>query len=205
MGRGEPLVTQACGTPKAILLLNPPCANGTLHRSTKCCALFVRRAEMRNYGPAIAGRGRQPRRVRRSPRVCRRSSVRAVMAHWPRRYPPYCGRACHSAWCRSAWCRSAPGNVWARELGLPLDPVRAIAAQLAHPPHMVDVGCANGRPFLSIASAGFATWSGFGLSHRVKRCPFRATAMYGAPRPSRWRSCREGCSPWLVQIQATPA
>lgn len=47
------------------------------------------------------------------------------------------------------------GNVWARELGLPLDPERAIAAQLGTPPRPVDVGRANGRPFLVIASAGF--------------------------------------------------
>jgi diacylglycerol kinase (ATP) len=47
------------------------------------------------------------------------------------------------------------GNVWARELGLPLGVAAAIAVQLAHPPQLVDVGCANGRPFLSIASTGF--------------------------------------------------
>src|SRR5689334_4068509 len=47
------------------------------------------------------------------------------------------------------------GNVWARELGLPLDPERAIVAQLAGPARPVDVGRANGRPFLVIASAGF--------------------------------------------------
>jgi diacylglycerol kinase (ATP) len=47
------------------------------------------------------------------------------------------------------------GNVWARELGLPLDPEKAIAAQLAQPPRRVDVGLANGRPFLVIASVGF--------------------------------------------------
>ena len=46
------------------------------------------------------------------------------------------------------------GNVWARELGLPLRPEHAIARQLAEPPRRVDVGTANGRPFLVIASAG---------------------------------------------------
>jgi diacylglycerol kinase family enzyme len=46
------------------------------------------------------------------------------------------------------------GNAWARELGLPLQPERAIARQLAAPPRRVDVGTANGRPFLVIASAG---------------------------------------------------
>ncbi|MBV9357597.1 MAG: hypothetical protein JO023_18960, partial [Chloroflexi bacterium] len=46
------------------------------------------------------------------------------------------------------------GNAWARELGLPLQPERAIARQLAAPPRRVDVGNANGRPFLVIASAG---------------------------------------------------
>jgi YegS/Rv2252/BmrU family lipid kinase len=47
------------------------------------------------------------------------------------------------------------GNVWARELGLPLLPEAAIAAQLAGPPRRVDVGEANDRPFLVAASAGF--------------------------------------------------
>jgi YegS/Rv2252/BmrU family lipid kinase len=47
------------------------------------------------------------------------------------------------------------GNVWARELGLPLEPDRAIATQLAQPARRVDVGLANGRPFLVIASVGF--------------------------------------------------
>lgn len=47
------------------------------------------------------------------------------------------------------------GNVWARELGLPLDTERAIAAQLSRPANPVDVGTANGRPFLVIASVGF--------------------------------------------------
>lgn len=48
------------------------------------------------------------------------------------------------------------GNVWARELGLPLLTEAAIAAQLADPPRPVDVGWANGeRPFLVAASAGF--------------------------------------------------
>lgn len=47
------------------------------------------------------------------------------------------------------------GNVWARELGLPLDAERAVAVQLAGPARPVDVGQANGRPFLVIASVGF--------------------------------------------------
>jgi YegS/Rv2252/BmrU family lipid kinase len=46
------------------------------------------------------------------------------------------------------------GNVWARELGLPLRPERAIAHQLASSPRRVDVGSANGRLFLVIASTG---------------------------------------------------
>ncbi|HEY0581450.1 MAG TPA: diacylglycerol kinase family protein [Chloroflexota bacterium] len=46
------------------------------------------------------------------------------------------------------------GNVWARELGLPLHPERAIARQLGAAPRHVDVGKANGRPFLVIASTG---------------------------------------------------
>src|SRR5712691_2377742 len=46
------------------------------------------------------------------------------------------------------------GNVWARELRLPLDPRRAIATQLSAPPNRVDVGVANHRPFLVIASVG---------------------------------------------------
>jgi diacylglycerol kinase (ATP) len=46
------------------------------------------------------------------------------------------------------------GNVWAREIGLPLRPERAIERQLAATPRAVDVGTANGRLFLVIASAG---------------------------------------------------
>jgi YegS/Rv2252/BmrU family lipid kinase len=46
------------------------------------------------------------------------------------------------------------GNVWARELGLPLRPEQAIARQLASPARRVDVGRANERLFLVIASAG---------------------------------------------------
>jgi YegS/Rv2252/BmrU family lipid kinase len=46
------------------------------------------------------------------------------------------------------------GNVWARELGLPLQPELAIARQLAAPPQRVDVGRANERLFLVSASAG---------------------------------------------------
>jgi YegS/Rv2252/BmrU family lipid kinase len=46
------------------------------------------------------------------------------------------------------------GNVWARELRLPLDPRRAIVAQLSAPPSRVDVGLANRRPFLVITSFG---------------------------------------------------
>src|SRR3977135_675353 len=46
------------------------------------------------------------------------------------------------------------GNVWARELRLPLQPRRAIAAQLGGPATRVDVGVANQRPFLVIASVG---------------------------------------------------
>ncbi|HEY2592800.1 MAG TPA: diacylglycerol kinase family protein, partial [Chloroflexota bacterium] len=46
------------------------------------------------------------------------------------------------------------GNVWARELGLPLKPELAIARQLASVPRRVDVGRANDRMFLVLASAG---------------------------------------------------
>jgi YegS/Rv2252/BmrU family lipid kinase len=46
------------------------------------------------------------------------------------------------------------GNVWAHELGLPLQPELAIARQLAAPARRVDVGRANERLFLVIASAG---------------------------------------------------
>src|SRR5216684_6532472 len=46
------------------------------------------------------------------------------------------------------------GNVWARELRMPLEPRRAIASQLSAPPARVDVGVANQRPFLVIASVG---------------------------------------------------
>lgn len=47
------------------------------------------------------------------------------------------------------------GNVWARELGLPLDVRDAITSQLETTPRRVDTGLANGMPFLVVASAGF--------------------------------------------------
>ncbi|MGI9147124.1 MAG: diacylglycerol/lipid kinase family protein [Chloroflexota bacterium] len=46
------------------------------------------------------------------------------------------------------------GNVWARELGLPLDPAAAITAQLQQPARRVDIGRLNHEPFLVVASAG---------------------------------------------------
>jgi YegS/Rv2252/BmrU family lipid kinase len=47
------------------------------------------------------------------------------------------------------------GNDFARVLGIPDDPEEAIAAVLAGHSRRVDVGEANGRPFLGIASTGF--------------------------------------------------
>jgi diacylglycerol kinase (ATP) len=46
------------------------------------------------------------------------------------------------------------GNVWARELGLPMEPAAAVAAQIARPAQRVDVGRLNRVPFLVVASAG---------------------------------------------------
>ena len=46
------------------------------------------------------------------------------------------------------------GNVWARELGLPMQPGAAVAAQLARPAQQVDIGRLNHVPFLVVASAG---------------------------------------------------
>jgi diacylglycerol kinase family enzyme len=47
------------------------------------------------------------------------------------------------------------GNGLARTLGIPLDPVRAVAT-LAHAVRRrMDVGMVNGRPFLNVAGAGF--------------------------------------------------
>jgi YegS/Rv2252/BmrU family lipid kinase len=46
------------------------------------------------------------------------------------------------------------GNVWARELGLPMDPGAAVTAQLARPAQRVDIGRLNRVPFLVVASAG---------------------------------------------------
>jgi YegS/Rv2252/BmrU family lipid kinase len=46
------------------------------------------------------------------------------------------------------------GNVWARELGLPMQPGAAVTAQLAQPAQRVDIGRLNRVPFLVVASAG---------------------------------------------------
>jgi YegS/Rv2252/BmrU family lipid kinase len=46
------------------------------------------------------------------------------------------------------------GNVWARELGLPMEPGAAVTAQLERPARPVDIGRLNRIPFLVVASAG---------------------------------------------------
>lgn len=46
-------------------------------------------------------------------------------------------------------------NVWARELGLPLDPVNAARELLAGEVRQIDLGRANGRYFLLMAGLGF--------------------------------------------------
>jgi YegS/Rv2252/BmrU family lipid kinase len=46
-------------------------------------------------------------------------------------------------------------NVWARELGLPLDPRAAAEAMTAWQPRPIDLGCAGGRYFLLMAGVGF--------------------------------------------------
>lgn len=46
------------------------------------------------------------------------------------------------------------GNVWARELGLPMEPEAAVTAQLSRPVQRVDIGRLNRTPFLVVASAG---------------------------------------------------
>src|SRR6266516_6785271 len=46
------------------------------------------------------------------------------------------------------------GNVWARELRLPMEPGAAVTAQLHRPAHRVDIGRLNRVPFLVVASAG---------------------------------------------------
>jgi len=47
------------------------------------------------------------------------------------------------------------GNGLARALGLPLDPQRAVHALERAVPRRMDVGLANGRPFVNVAGAGF--------------------------------------------------
>lgn len=47
------------------------------------------------------------------------------------------------------------GNGLARALGIPLDPQRAVRALERAVPRRMDVGLANGRPFLNVAGAGF--------------------------------------------------
>ena len=47
------------------------------------------------------------------------------------------------------------GNDFCRSVGIPLDPVRACQVLLAGVPTAIDLGYANGRAFLGIASIGF--------------------------------------------------
>ncbi len=45
-------------------------------------------------------------------------------------------------------------NVWAREIGLPMDPAGAARAMVSGRDEQIDLGCANGRAFLLMAGVG---------------------------------------------------
>ena len=60
-------------------------------------------------------------------------------------------------------------NVWAKEAGVPRDPVGAIAAQLNARPVPIDLGRAGERRFLLMASLGLDAATAASVSPRLKR------------------------------------
>ena len=60
-------------------------------------------------------------------------------------------------------------NDFARTLGIPSDPIEAIKTALGGREHKIDVGFANGIPFLNVASVGFASEALKGQSKALKR------------------------------------
>jgi YegS/Rv2252/BmrU family lipid kinase len=61
------------------------------------------------------------------------------------------------------------GNLFARNLGLPLDPDEALAVALTGAERRLDVGVANGRPFVVLAGIGFDAEMLAGASEKLKR------------------------------------
>jgi diacylglycerol kinase (ATP) len=70
------------------------------------------------------------------------------------------------------------GNGLARTLGIPLDPRRALAALEPGVQRQMDVGSANGRPFLNVAGVGFDATVGLAFHERGRSGGRRGTAAY---------------------------
>jgi diacylglycerol kinase family enzyme len=64
---------------------------------------------------------------------------------------------------------SGTGNLLARNLGLPLDLEEALAVALGGGEKLLDVGVANGRPFVVMAGLGFDAEMLAGTSEQLKR------------------------------------
>jgi diacylglycerol kinase family enzyme len=69
---------------------------------------------------------------------------------------------------------SGSGNGLARELHVPLDPVKAIGAALRATPRVIDAGELGGRPFFNMAGIGFDAH----IAERFDQTPGRGLATY---------------------------
>jgi diacylglycerol kinase family enzyme len=91
------------------------------------------------------------------------------------------------------------GNDLARVLGIPTDPASAVAVLAAGERRRIDVGEANGRRFLGIASTGFDSECN-GLANRTRWIRGNLVYAYAALRtligwrPTRFRGWRAGWS-----------
>ena len=82
------------------------------------------------------------------------------------------------------------GNDFCRHVGIPQDAVEACAVIARGTPSPVDLGEANGRPFLGIASLGFDSEAN-ALANRAPRFLGRGIYVYGAlGAVARWRPAR---------------
>jgi YegS/Rv2252/BmrU family lipid kinase len=89
------------------------------------------------------------------------------------------------------------GNGLARTLGIPLRPARALDALAGGQPRAMDVGMANGRPFLNVAGAGFDAQVGADFHAHGKRGGRRGVFTY--VRLSLLRTLRYESETWRLE------
>ena len=149
---------------------------------------------------SLSARATDDARVaRRARRRCGRPSDRATRRSSPRRRPRQASIACwpgaatarstrwprrsRSVRRRSAIVPAGSGNGLARELRVPLDPMRAIRAAVTGAVRQIDVGEIDGRRFLNVAGIGVD-------APRRARLQRRAD---GTARPPRLREDHDAC------------